>query len=311
MADKEMDGAKSYARRDKLMEIERNVQTWWDESDMSRIFIVEAHSHCCLSTIERCQDTFAFWFLLYWMPNKASADKLAWEIVRSGNPPVFLLKEDNIITKVSEPEVDTSGKTEWINSKAKVQAASKSGGLRSISLVVYFPHVAKEDLKAFGLGCGWQRSFITTDIMIHLLVSNHTVFVKWRNKEMDGAKSYSRRDELLEIERNVQSWCLGQNLVKSLQNINGLLHLGHAFSLSKLEFAAAYRRLRGAKLPIFGNPPVFALKEDHIINKVSEPEVDTRTTLLTKYQNQKLIQVEKLNWTNSKAKSPSCVKIGW
>lgn len=27
--------------------------------------------------------------------------------------------------------------------------------------------------------------------------------------------------------------------------MNGVLHLGHAFSLSKLEFAAAYHRLRG------------------------------------------------------------------
>ncbi|TYG74399.1 hypothetical protein ES288_D04G180000v1 [Gossypium darwinii] len=63
--------------------------------------------------------------------------------------------------------------------------------------------------------------------------------------------------------------------------MNGFLHLGHAFSLSKLEFAAAYHRLRGANvllpfafhctgMPIkasadklareiqqFGNPPTF------------------------------------------------------
>ncbi|KAK3161037.1 hypothetical protein QOZ80_1BG0070820 [Eleusine coracana subsp. coracana] len=63
--------------------------------------------------------------------------------------------------------------------------------------------------------------------------------------------------------------------------MNGLLHLGHAFSLSKLEFAAAYQRLRGSNvllpfafhctgMPIkasadklareiqqYGNPPVF------------------------------------------------------
>lgn len=30
--------------------------------------------------------------------------------------------------------------------------------------------------------------------------------------------------------------------------MNGLLHLGHAFSLSKLEFAAAYHRLCGKKV---------------------------------------------------------------
>lgn len=63
--------------------------------------------------------------------------------------------------------------------------------------------------------------------------------------------------------------------------MNGLLHLGHAFSLSKLEFAAAYHRMCGKKvlfpqafhctgmpikacadklareLELYGNPPVF------------------------------------------------------
>src|SRR6056300_1708116 len=63
--------------------------------------------------------------------------------------------------------------------------------------------------------------------------------------------------------------------------MNGMLHLGHAFSLSKLEFASAYHRLKGDEtlfpfafhctgMPIkasadkikneiatYGNPPVF------------------------------------------------------
>lgn len=63
--------------------------------------------------------------------------------------------------------------------------------------------------------------------------------------------------------------------------MNGLLHLGHAFSLSKLEFAAAFHRLCGRKtlfpqgfhctgmpikacadkikreIALFGNPPAF------------------------------------------------------
>jgi leucyl-tRNA synthetase len=68
--------------------------------------------------------------------------------------------------------------------------------------------------------------------------------------------------------------------------MNGLLHLGHAFSLSKLEFGAAYHRLRGSNvllpfafhctgMPIkasadklareiqqYGYPPVFPAAED-------------------------------------------------
>jgi len=68
--------------------------------------------------------------------------------------------------------------------------------------------------------------------------------------------------------------------------MNGLLHLGHAFSLSKLEFASAYHRLKGENvlfpfgfhctgMPIkacadkiekeiktYGNPPVFPSEAD-------------------------------------------------
>ena len=68
--------------------------------------------------------------------------------------------------------------------------------------------------------------------------------------------------------------------------MNGLLHLGHAFSVSKLEFAAAYHRLLGKRvlfpqgfhctgmpikacadkldreLNLYGNPPVFPVEEE-------------------------------------------------
>jgi leucyl-tRNA synthetase len=68
--------------------------------------------------------------------------------------------------------------------------------------------------------------------------------------------------------------------------MNGMLHLGHAFSLSKLEFASAYHRLKGDEvlfpfafhctgMPIkasadkiknemakFGNPPVFPVVDE-------------------------------------------------
>lgn len=68
--------------------------------------------------------------------------------------------------------------------------------------------------------------------------------------------------------------------------MNGLLHLGHAFSISKLEFAAAYHRLLGKRvlfpqgfhctgmpikacadrldreLNLYGTPPVFPVEEE-------------------------------------------------
>ncbi|OMP09698.1 Aminoacyl-tRNA synthetase, class Ia [Corchorus olitorius] len=82
----------------------------------------------------------------------------------------------------------------------------------------------------------------------------------------EGGKSFARRDKLLEIESKARvRWDEGdvfkaeahenppQPGEKFFGNfpfpyMNGYLHLGHAFSLSKLEFAAAYHRLRGANV---------------------------------------------------------------
>eukprot|EP00252_Welwitschia_mirabilis_P016916 TRINITY_DN37672_c0_g1_i1.p1 TRINITY_DN37672_c0_g1~~TRINITY_DN37672_c0_g1_i1.p1 ORF type:complete len:1138 (+),score=208.54 TRINITY_DN37672_c0_g1_i1:127-3540(+) len=119
---------------------------------------------------------------------------------------------------------------------------------------------------------------------------------------LEGARSFARRDQLLRIQREVQKrWEEARifeveaddrgNRPKFYGNfpypyMNGLLHLGHAFSLSKLEFASAYHRLIGTNvlfpfafhctgMPIkacadkldreireFGNPPVFPKEED-------------------------------------------------
>ena len=113
-------------------------------------------------------------------------------------------------------------------------------------------------------------------------------------------KSFSKRDCLLEIEAKVQTWWesvfRAESRPKPLRDqpldkffgsfpfpyMNGILHLGHASSVSKLEFYVAYHRLRGANvlfpfafhgsgMPIkaaairlareieqFGNPPDFS-----------------------------------------------------
>ncbi|KVH87486.1 Aminoacyl-tRNA synthetase, class 1a, anticodon-binding [Cynara cardunculus var. scolymus] len=128
----------------------------------------------------------------------------------------------------------------------------------------------------------------------------------------DSGRSFKRRDQLLEMEQEVRKWwdeCQVFNAEANDQPpkagekffgtfpfpyMNGYLHLGHAFSLSKLEFAAAYHRLRGANvllpfgfhctgMPIkasadklrreierFGNPPSFPSLETE--EMISEPE---------------------------------------
>ncbi|KAL3702157.1 hypothetical protein R1sor_020179 [Riccia sorocarpa] len=110
---------------------------------------------------------------------------------------------------------------------------------------------------------------------------------------MEGIKSHARRDRLLEIESKVQKrWeqkkvfeidapsSSAKEGEKFFGNfpypyMNGLLHLGHAFSASKLEFAAAYHRLRGRngrkcsacadkiarEIKLYGNPPKFPAVE--------------------------------------------------
>ncbi|PON97504.1 Leucyl-tRNA synthetase, class Ia, archaeal/eukaryotic cytosolic [Trema orientale] len=135
-------------------------------------------------------------------------------------------------------------------------------------------------------------------------------FCQLSDMAAEGGKSFARRDRLLEIEAQVQNWWEEAHVFRAeacenppqpgekffgnfpFPYMNGFLHLGHAFSLSKLEFAAAYHRLRGANvlfpfafhctgMPIkasadklareiqqFGNPPDFS----KAVEQEKEPE---------------------------------------
>ncbi|KAI3843377.1 hypothetical protein MKX03_030478 [Papaver bracteatum] len=207
MVNKDLDGGKRYARRDKLLEIERNVQTWWDESDVFREESCEKPP--------KLGENFPYSYMngLLHFGQAFSLSKLEFaaayqrlrgaNIARFGNPPVIPSKEDHIINKVPEP----GGKTEPDKFKSKKsKAKSKSGGEKyqweimkeSISLdwIIYFPPVAKEDLQAFGLGCDWCRSFITTDMNPY-----YDSFVRWQigklkemGKIVKGLR-YARRGE--------------------------------------------------------------------------------------------------------------------
>eukprot|EP00741_Cyanophora_paradoxa_P024473 tig00022075_g23630.t1 len=83
-------------------------------------------------------------------------------------------------------------------------------------------------------------------------------------KEKAAPASFARRDELLKIEKDVQKlWYDAKafeldapeeaaGVTKFLVTfpypyVNGRLHLGHAFSLSKCEFGVSYRRMRGER----------------------------------------------------------------
>ncbi|TVU45317.1 hypothetical protein EJB05_04801, partial [Eragrostis curvula] len=127
------------------------------------------------------------------MPIKASADELAREIQQYGFPP-------DVSSEVANNQADqTVIAPDKLKSK-KSKAASKAGvqkfqweimkgfGLSDEDIakfqdpyhwLTYFPPLAKEDLKAFGLGCDWRRSFITRDMNLF-----YDAFVRWQMRKL-------------------------------------------------------------------------------------------------------------------------------
>ncbi|KAL5719855.1 leucine--tRNA ligase [Ranunculus cassubicifolius] len=224
-----MDTSKSFARRDKLLEIESKVTQWWDESDVFKAeskpiapkpgekffgnfpypymngYLHLGHAFS-LSKLEFAAGyhrlrganvLLPFAFHCTGMPIKASADKIRREMERFGNPPCFPMNVEEKEVEVEEEKVQTL--PDKFKSK-KSKAASKTGKqlyqweiMQSYGLsdgeiepfqnpehwLTYFPPLAKEDLKAFGLGCDWRRSFITTDMNPF-----YDSFVKWQVRKL-------------------------------------------------------------------------------------------------------------------------------
>lgn len=237
LAGKDMaeESGKSFARRDRLLEIESQVQKWWSEGEVFRaepkdsppkagekffgnfpypymngyLHLGHAFSLSKLefaSAYHRLRGAnvlLPFGFHCTGMPIKASADKLTREIEKFGNPPVFpVVKEES-----GEPEAKPEGESEGSQPQAggkfkgkKSKAVAKSGGVKyqweimqSYGLsdeeiakftnpyhwLTFFPPLAVEDLKAFGLGCDWRRSFITTDMNPY-----YDSFVRWQMRKL-------------------------------------------------------------------------------------------------------------------------------
>ncbi|XP_052202149.1 leucine--tRNA ligase, cytoplasmic [Diospyros lotus] len=137
------------------------------------------------------------------MPIKASADKLCREIQKFGNPPAFHTVEEEKNAdpdpQPDESDAGNQGAPDKFKGK-KSKAAAKSGGdkyqweiMQSYGLsddeiskfqdpyywLTYFPPLAVEDLKAFGLGCDWRRTFITTDMNPFF-----DRFVRWQMRKL-------------------------------------------------------------------------------------------------------------------------------
>ncbi|KAF2293936.1 hypothetical protein GH714_005832 [Hevea brasiliensis] len=226
------DGAKSFARRDRLLEIEQKVRGWWDEKDVFRAEpgkkppepdekffgnfpfpymngILHLGHAFSLSKLEFAASyhrlrganvLLPFAFHCTGMPIKASADKLRREIEQFGDPPDFAREmEEQVESQQETDDAHGSAPVDKFKGK-KSKAASKSGGqmfqweiMRSFGLsdseiskfqdpyewLRFFPPLAMEDLKAFGLGCDWRRTFVTTDINPYF-----DSFVQWQMRKL-------------------------------------------------------------------------------------------------------------------------------
>ena len=229
------EGGKSFARRDRLLEIEAQVQKWWGEKEIFRADSLETppkpgerffgnfpypymngYLHLghafSLSKLEFASAyhrlrganvLLPFAFHCTGMPVKASADKLSREIQLFGDPPIFPSTPE---VQISDPDLElgeevgenqgVAEKSKGKKSKAAAKASStkfqweimRSYGLSDAEIskfqdpyhwLIYFPPLAMEDLKAFGLGCDWRRSFITTEVNPF-----YDSFVRWQMRKL-------------------------------------------------------------------------------------------------------------------------------
>ncbi|GLJ16023.1 hypothetical protein SUGI_0265820 [Cryptomeria japonica] len=149
---------------------------------------------------------FPFAFHCTGMPIKACADKLDHEIKQFGNPPVFPIDNDDDVEdehQLSSQQQRNGGAGETLPGQYKSKrskASAKKGAakyqwqiMQSLGLkdseiaqfrdpyhwLTHFPPLAKEDLKMFGAGVDWRRSFITTDMNPF-----YDSFVRWQMRTL-------------------------------------------------------------------------------------------------------------------------------
>ncbi|KAG5621935.1 hypothetical protein H5410_007153 [Solanum commersonii] len=209
LADREVmaeEGGRSFSRRNQLLDIEKQVHKWWTEGDVFRAQPKESTPKlefaAAYHRLRGASVLLPFAFHCTGMPIKASADKLLREISRFGNPPVFpVVKEEESVE--TEVKVEAEGNQGLLGGNfkgKKSKVLAKTGGvkyqweiMRSYGLsdeeiarftdpyywLTYFPPLAVEDLKEFGLGCDWRRTFITTDMNPYF-----DSFVRWQMQKL-------------------------------------------------------------------------------------------------------------------------------
>eukprot|EP00123_Amoebidium_parasiticum_P011673 comp20847_c0_seq1/m.27562 comp20847_c0_seq1/g.27562 ORF comp20847_c0_seq1/g.27562 comp20847_c0_seq1/m.27562 type:complete len:1047 (-) comp20847_c0_seq1:394-3534(-) len=130
---------------------------------------------------------FPFGFHCTGMPIKACADKLAREMELYGNPPNFPADEapKEGSAKHSKVEAKTGKATyQWqIMRSMGIPDDQISSFADPMHWLQYFPPMAMEDLRRFGLKTDWRRSFITTPANPY-----YDSFVRWQFETLNDLK---------------------------------------------------------------------------------------------------------------------------
>jgi leucyl-tRNA synthetase len=145
-------------------------------------------------------------------------------------------------------------------------------------------------------------------------------FAKDSDKKESAPKSFARRDHLIELQQFAQKKWEDEKVFETERKVdengndcpkflvtfpypymNGRLHLGHAFSLTKAEFMARFQRLNGKnvlfpfgfhctgmpiqaaanklkrELATYGNPPVFPDPEEELADQLQKTKVEEQS----------------------------------
>jgi len=219
-----MEGAKSYERRDRLIEIQNQAQEYWatnksyeKEVDHNkpkflitcpypyangRLHLGHAFTYSKAEFYARYKSMrgynvlFPFAFHCTGMPISASANKLTKELKEIGVEGLKALIEK----RKGQPEGKKDNMTQYeILLSVNVEEEQIEKFTDALFWLEYFPPRNKQDLTQFGVAVDWRRSFITTDVNPY-----YDSFIRWQFNTLKAKDfiKFGKRPSIFCIEDN-------------------------------------------------------------------------------------------------------------
>ena len=192
-----MEPKKNTARRDRLIELQNRAQLLWSRENIFKVDPIlekpkyfETFPYPYMNgklhlghgySLSKCEFNarykriagfnvlFPFAFHCTGMPISAAAEKLKQELETYGNPAVFS-------NEVMERYIQKKSKPQYVILKdMDIQAGQIQDFTNPEFWCSYFPPIAKDDLKSFGVCSDMSRSFITTHLNPY-----YDRFVSWQ-----------------------------------------------------------------------------------------------------------------------------------